>query len=181
MLGIVLCALVAIALLAVYIPGKPYWIIPFLIIFLIFFMSELNPEKFYNPKERSLELSEAKKDYEQYIQALKSTLNSCGIDSAQKRKVLKAECQTNLDKLAKPYNTISSNAYNMLIGVPLGAIVSSIIYKNEGDTVVIQIVFVILIGLCIIVFSKFIKYLCYFAEGHFKDRYLLESIHDYQY
>lgn len=120
-------------------------------------------------------------NYEQYIQELKAVLSSCGIDSSHKRKALKSECMASLEKQAKPYNTISANAYNILIGIPIGAIVSAIMYENNDSAALTQIVGLIMVGLLIIGFSKAFKTLTYYSDGHFKDRYLLEVLNELEY
>ena len=168
-------------MLTLFIPEKPYYFIPVLVVFLIPIILEFSCEKIYNTEERARELTEAKDTYEQYIQDLKSVLISCGIDSAPKRKTLKSECTARLEKQAKPYNTINANAYNILIGVPIGAIVSAIMYENNNSAVLTQNVVLIMLGLFIIGFSKAIKTLAYYSDGHFKDRYLLEALNELEY
>lgn len=181
MLAVLVGAMIAFVLLAVFAPGKPYYFIPIPIAFLIQIIVEFRCDKIYNAEERNRELTEIKGAYEQYIQGIKEVLNSCGIDSPQKRKALQAECKASLEKQAKPYNAVSSNAYNMLIGVPLGAIVSAIMYANGDRTVVAQILSVIILGLIVIGVSRAFKTLTYYSDGHFKDRYLLEVLNELEY
>ena len=181
MLTVLICSIIVFPLLALFIPEKPYYFIPVLVVFLVPIIWEFSCEKIYNTEERARELTEAKDTYEQYIQDLKSVLISCGIDSAPKRKTLKSECTARLEKQAKPYNTINANAYNILIGVPIGAIVSAIMYENNNSAALTQIVVLIMFGLLIIGFSKAFKTLTYYSDGHFKDRYLLEALNELEY
>lgn len=174
-------AMIAFVLLAVFFPKKPYCLISVPVALLIPIILEFRCEKIYNEEERKQELAEAKGAYEHYIQEIKTVLNSCGIDSAQKRKALKAECKTNLEKQAKPYSTIISNVYSTLIGVPLGAIISAIIYANSNDTAIVQIIGMIMFGLIIIGLCKAHKILLYYSEGYFKDRYLFEILDELEY
>ena len=181
MSGILFCSMIAFLLLVFFIPEKPYYFIPVPVVFLVPIILEFSCEKIYNAEERKRELTEAKEAYEQYIQDLKSIFISCGIDSASKRKTLKFECTARLEKQAKPYNTINTNAYNILIGVPIGAIVSAIMYENNDSAALAQIVGLIMFGLLIIGFSKAFKTLVYYSDGHFKDRYLLEVLNELEY
>ena len=167
--------------LMVFAPEGPYFLIPALIPCITQIVLEISRDKLYNAEERELELAEIRSSYETYIQELKEVLNSCGIDSAQKRKTLKAECNACLEMHAKPYSRISSNAYNMLIGVPLGAVISTIIYQNKDGAAMAQIVLLIMVGLIIIGLSKAFKTLLYYCDGHFKDCYLLEVLNELEY
>lgn len=181
LLFVMLGSLVSFIFLIVLIPEKPYCLLPALAPIIVQIISEFSCDRLYNAEERKRELTEIRDTYEKYIQELTEVLNSCGIDSAQKRKVLKAECHACLEKQAKPYNSVSSNAYNMLIGVPLGAIVSAIIYNNSNHAAMVQIIFLIEVGLIIIGLSKAFKTLSYYFDGHFKDRYLLEILNELEY
>ena len=181
MLAVLVGAMIAFVLLAMLAPGKLYYLIPAPIAFLIQIILEFRCDKIYNAEERNRELTEIKGAYEQYIKGIKEVLNSCGIDSPKKRKALQAECKANLEKQAKPYNIVSSNAYSMLIGVPLGAIVSAIMYANSDSTVIAQIISVIIFGLIVIGLSRAFKTLTYYSDGYFKDRYLLEVLNELEY
>lgn len=168
-------------LLAILIPEKPYSLIPAPIPYIAQLIFEVSCDKLYNAEERKLELTEIRSSYEAYIQELREVLSSCGIDSAQKRKNLKAECNACLEMQTKPYSNVSSNAYNMLIGVPLGAAISTIIYQNRDGAAVTKILSLIMVGLIIIGLCKVFKTLSYYRDGHFKDRYLLEVLNELEY
>lgn len=181
MLSTFVVSIIAFVLLIVIFPEKPYYLIPVPVTFLIPIIIEFRCEKIYNSEERNHELTEMKGAYEHYIREIKTVLDFCGINSVQKRNTLKAECKANLEKHAKPYNTIMSNAYSMLVGVPLGAIVSAIIYANSNDTAVTQMIVMIMFGLTVIGLCKFYKMLAYYSDGYFKDRYLLEVLDELEY
>lgn len=181
MLAVLASAMIAFVLLAFFAPETPFYLIPVLIAFLIQIILEFRCDKIYNAEERNRELTEIKGAYEQYIQEIKEVLNSCGIDSPKKRKTLQAECKVRLEKQAKPYNVVSSTAYSMFIGVPLGAIVSAIMYANGESIVVAPILCVIIFGLIVIGVSRAFKTLTYYSDGHFKDRYLLEVLNELEY
>lgn len=181
MLSMLVASIITFVLLVVFFPKKLYYLIPVPITFLVPIILEFRCEKIYNTEERNHELAEIKGVYEHYIQEIKTVLDSCGINSSQKRNALKTECKANLEKHAKPYSAIMSNAYSMLVGVPLGAIVSAIIYANSNDTAVVQMIVMIMFGLIVIGLCKVHKMLAYYSDGYFKDRYLLEVLNELEY
>ena len=70
----------------------------------------------------------------------------------------------------------------MLIGVPLGAFISALIYKSEkSDIIIEQLVVIILFGLMIIGVASVIKKITYYSDGHFKDQYLLDVLCELEY
>ena len=174
-------SMIAFIILVYAFPEKPYYLIPCAAAFIVTAIWEFRSERIYNAGERYRELEEVKNNYLQYIRNVKGVLSSCGIDSREKLDALKNECNARLDSHAKPYKSVSSTTYNMLISVPLGAVVSSIIYRNSGDAAVAQIVGLLMFGLMIIGFCKGFKALSFYADGYFKDRYLLEVLNELDY
>ena len=81
----------------------------------------------------------------------------------------------------KSHNAIVSNVYSICVGVPLGAIVSAIIYANGNDAAVAQMIVMIMFGLTVIGLCKVYKMLAYYSDGYFKDRYLLEALDELEY
>lgn len=180
-ISLLLVSMIAFIILVYVFPGKPYYLIPCAAAFTVTSIWEFRSERIYNANERYRELEEVKHNYLQYIRNIKGVLNSCGIDSREKLDALKNECNARLDSHAKPYKSVSSTTYNMLVSVPLGAVVSSIIYRNSGDAAVAQIVWLLMVGLMIIGFCKVFKALTFYADGYFKDRYLLEVLRELDY
>lgn len=174
-------SMIAFIILVYAFPEKPYYLIPCAAAFIVTAIWEFRSERIYNAGERYRELEEVKNNYLQYIRNVKGVLNSCGIDSREQLDALKNECNARLASHAKPYKSVSSTTYNMLISVPLGAVVSSIIYRNSGDTAVAQIVGLLMFGLMIIGICKGFKALSFYADGYFKDRYLLEVLNELDY
>ncbi len=174
-------SMIAFIILVYAFPEKPYYLIPCAAAFIVTAIWEFRSERIYNAGERYRELEEVKNNYLQYIRNVKGVLNSCGIDSRKKLDALKNECNVRLASHTKPYKSVSSTTYNMLISVPLGAVVSSIIYRNSGDTAVAQIVGLLMFGLMIIGICKGFKALSFYADGYFKDRYLLEVLNELDY
>lgn len=180
-MALLLVSMIAFIILVYVFPGKPYYLIPCAAAFTVTAIWEFHSERIYNAGERYRELEEVKHNYLQYIRNVKGVLDSCGIDSREKLDALKKECNARLDSHTKPYKSVSSTTYNMLVSVPLGAVVSSIIYRNSGDTAVAQIVGLLMFGLMIIGICKGFKALSFYADGYFKDRYLLEVLNELDY
>ncbi len=181
LLSILIVACVAFVLLVVLFPQHPYYLIPVPVALLIPIVLEFRCEKIYNSEERNHELAEIRGAYEHYIQEIKVVFNSCGINSPQKRAVLKEECKASLEGQTKSHNAIVSNVYSICVGVPLGAIVSAIIYSHNNDIEVTPMIAMIMLGLIIIGFCKLHKIFMYYSEGYFKDRYLLNILDELEY
>ena len=111
---------------------------------------------------------------------IKRVLDKNGIDTAQKRELLKNECIEILDKHKQKYISVKSRVFDMLIGVPLGALISSLIYQNN-TSVINQILVIIMLGLIIIGFSNIIKKIKFYSDGYFKDKHLLDVLNEVQY
>ena len=70
----------------------------------------------------------------------------------------------------------------MLVGVPLGAFISALIYKSESADVIIgQLIAIIIMGLMIIGVANIFKKITYYSDGHFKDQYLLDVLNELEY
>lgn len=174
-----LCFIIGFILVALY-PQKLWYAIPSGVCYIIFVVSEYNSEKFYNPLERTKELSESKSTYDEYTKNIIKVLNECGIDNENKRKMLKEECKNKLALHSKTHNIVNSKVYDMLIGVPLGALISSLIYKSEEE-ILTPILGLIIIGVMIIIFSKVVRQLRYYSDGYFKDQYLFNVLNEVEY
>ena len=180
-LAVIVFALIAFAVLLITIPGSWYCAIPVVTVFLVSFIAEYHKDKMYNLDQRKKELSEGNELYNQYITAIKKVLMDCGIDNMLKQQKLKCECEARLKAQEKPYNSISSRVFDMLIGVPLGALISSFMYKGIGDAPAVQMVALIMCGLIIICCAKGVKTMIYFSDGYFKDQYLLNVLCELEY
>lgn len=172
--------LIACILLPILRPSTFYYFIPAGILFLIIIISEFYGENLYNSSEREKELSEISKDYNDYITYIKSVLKEHEIINEKQREALKKECTDILMSHYQKYNSVKSKVYNMLIGVPLGAFISTLIYK-DGNTVINQIVGIILVGLVILAISNVIRMVSYYSDGRFKDQHLLNVLNELEY
>jgi uncharacterized membrane protein YcaP (DUF421 family) len=68
----------------------------------------------------------------------------------------------------------------MLIGVPLGALISSIIYNQDANSLE-GIIVLILLGLFIIIGSQIGRKISFYSDGYFKDRHLLNILRELEY
>lgn len=181
MLILMFVSIAAYTILALIFPEKLYCLIPAAVVFIVPIIWEFSYDKIYNADERKHEIEATRANYEQYIRNVIDVLHSCGIDSPKKLDALKSECKTRLDAQSKPYKAVNSTVYSMLIGVPLGAIVSSIIAQNTGNTAITKIIGLIMFGLIIIVICNVLKAYFYYSNGRFKDHYLLDVLNELDY
>ena len=134
----------------------------------------------YNSSERKKEIDTNNEYYNSYMKKIIRVFKSHGIVNNTQRKSLKEECSKILLNNEKRYNLVNSKIYDILIGVPLGALISSLIYKND-EALTAQIICIIVIGAFGLLFTKVIKKLIYYSDGHFKDRFLLNILNELEY
>lgn len=184
--AILICMLVC--MLSVFIlvfcfPRMAYLsLIPGGIVLLLSVVSELLSDKMYNPSERQKELDERATCLNEYVLSIHNILVSHGITTKEHRDFLRQECKSQLEKHGKSYESVSSRTFEMLISVPLGALVSALIYKSESaDVVIAQIVFLLLLGLAALGVAHTAKKVTFYSEGHFKDQFLLQALSELSY
>lgn len=159
-----------------------YSLIPIGIILLLSIGSEFLSDKMYNPSERQKELDERAICLNQYIHSINNVLISHGITTKEQRDLLQKECENQLENHSKSYTAVSNRTFEMLIGVPLGALISALIYKSEStDIVISQIFFLLIIGFAVLGIAHTTKKLTFYSEGHFKDRLLLQALNELSY
>ncbi len=181
MLGVLLLAIFILVIISIINYRSPYVFIPVIMIVLVSIFSQIPREKYlFNLSARADELSEQMQYYEQYISDIWSILRDYGINSSEKVMKLKTECEIALKIHEDKFTRINSKIADMLIGVPLGALIASIIYA-DSDVVPIGIGVLILIGLIVIGVVKLIRSISYYSEGYFKDKYLLDAINELEY
>ncbi len=161
-------------------PNTIYWIIPLAMITVLSVIVEVKSESMYNPSERKKEIDTNNEYYNSYIKKITKIFKSHGIVNSKQIKTLKEECSKALSNNEKQYRLVNSKIYDILIGVPLGALISSLIYKNN-EAIVEQIICIMAIGGLGLIFTKAIKKLLYFSDGHFKDQFLLNVLNELEY
>ena len=162
-------------------PSNPYLLVPMGLIIIIAIVSQLPREKhLYHESARKKELEYLQEGYQQYISEILQILKKYDIDSVEKVSQLKHECEDALKSQKEKYSTIGNKIFDMLIGVPLGALIASMIYS--GLNVVLTSVFsVIFIGIAIAGLNKVVQAVFFYTEGYFKDKYLLDVLNELNY
>ncbi|MDF2503028.1 hypothetical protein [Clostridium sp.] len=153
----------------------------FSIIVMVLLFSQISRERYlYNESERANELSQKMQGYEQYVSEVWKILQDCSIDTPEKVQNLKTECEKTLKIREDKFMKINSKIVDMLIGVPLGALIASLIYA-DSKAAPITIGTIILGGLAILGILKLVYLISYYSEGYFKDKYLLEALSELDY
>ena len=181
MLGSLLIATISLLIIEILNIKSPFICIPIIVIVLVSVLSQISREKYlYNDSARANELSEKIQDYEQYVSGVWDILRNHGIDTPENVMKLKTECETTLKMHEDKFTKINSRIVDMLIGVPLGALIASIIYADSA-AVPEAIGGIILFGLITLAIIKLIRSINYYSEGYFKDKYLLDAINELDY
>lgn len=174
-----LCVIVGFFLVAVF-PDKLFCVMPISIELLLLVIGEFMGEKKYNSVEREKELKERREQYDEYVNSINKVLCEVGINNRDLRGRLKMECKNKIELYEKSYSSISGRVFEMLVGVPLGAFISSLIYKND-TAITEQIAGLVIIGVMIIIFVRVAKKAKYFIGGYFKDQFLLSVLNEVEY
>jgi ABC-type multidrug transport system fused ATPase/permease subunit len=181
MLALLLLSIISLVIILVIYPNSPFVLIPMACVFLIIILISVQREKhIYNQSVRAQEISEIEENYKEYVMNVLNTLASYGIDTPDKLHKLREECKSELKKYEEKLDRVNSKIFDMLIGVPLGALVASLIYSNS-NTIPVAIVAIIIIGLVLLGLTRLIGYIEYYSEGYFKDKYLFEAINELDY
>ena len=181
LIEMLVCLITYIALF-LFLPGTFYWLIPVGGTLMLSIIGELFGSCMYNTLERKREIEEHSANLEVYIENIQTTLSGHGISTKDQRDVLRKECEQQLSIHSTNYKSVSSKVFDMLVGVPLGAFISALIYKSEStDIVTSQLFVVVILGLMIIGVSNILKKITYYSDGHFKDQYLLDVLNELEY
>lgn len=181
LLLMVLCLLSLVVLTLIF-PNKFYYLIPTAVFAVIVILVELFGHRMYNSSEREKEKAEQNANLEEYVRDVESVLKSNGINTKEQISALKQECHQRIDLYKEKCKSINSKIYDVAIGVPLGAWVSAIIFKSSSeDTLITNIIAVILLGFMIIGIVNAVNQLRYYSKGYFKDQYLLDALNELEY
>lgn len=166
--------------LSLCLPNKGWYFIPMIILIILSIISEIQGESLYNSAERKEEIDKQGKCYDEYVKNIITVLNSNGLYTKEQWSQLKEECKLKLESHESSYKSIGNQIYNILIGVPLGALISSLIYKNS-DAVVKSIIGIIILGIVCILIIKILKKITFYTDGYFKDEYLMSALCELDY
>ena len=181
LLLMILC-LVSLVVLTLAFPNKFYYLIPTIVCGVLIILIEFFGHRMYNSSEREKEKEKQNETLESYVRGAENVLKYHGINTKEQISALKQECQQRIDLYKEKCKSVSSKIYDVAIGVPLGAWVSAIIFKSSSeDTLITNIIAVILLGLMIIGIVKVVDKLRYYSEGYFKDQHLLDVLNELEY
>ncbi|MFT3983754.1 MAG: hypothetical protein QM697_07590 [Lachnospiraceae bacterium] len=181
MLGLMVVSLIWMIVLLISNPATPFIFFPISLIIVISILIQIPKEKYlYKESVRKEELEGLYDSYQLYISCIWNILKKHDIDSPQKVLQLKLECETALAAQKERYDKIGSKIYDTLIGVPLGALIASIIYTGS-DVILTAIVWVVFIGIALAGFNKVIQAVYFYTDGYFKDKYLLDILNELNY
>ena len=173
-------SLFALIVLAIVVDNKLWCSIPLLIIIVCDKLWDSKAERFYNKEEREKELKSIDSAYEEYLKTVKNILINNGIDTREKCDCLKKECLSVFENREAKYSILNNRVFEITIGVPIGALISSII-SNSTDTIPIQTAAILLLGIVFYAFISFTKFITYHTDGYWKDEQLLNVLDEMEY
>ena len=160
---------------------SPYIFVPMVLIWVCPAGITIPREKYlYHASARTAELAELQQRYQLYTAEAWDILTECGIDSAEKLLSLKRECKAAIDEHAEKYNRMGRKIFDMLVGVPLGALISSVIHVG-GAVNIEMIVTVMSIGVTVGFLIKAARFFRNYTDGFFKDEYLMSVLNELDY
>ena len=162
-------------------PGTFWFLITIFLLICVSIISQVLREKYlYHEFVREEELEKLHEDYEQYVNDISKILDKHGVIGEKKIIQLKCECEAALKVHNQKYNKIGNKIFDMLIGVPLGALIASAIYA-ESSVNTKSVIIIIFAGIIFAAFNKIIQYLYFYTEGYFKDKYMLDILNELNY
>lgn len=150
------------------------------VLILSFILGVAKEKYIYHEEERKAELKTLQKNYAAFVNEIHKTLAMYNVDSKEHVEKLKAECKLLLDAHEAKHSGRSKKAFDMFIGVPLGAFVASIIYSGK-DADVAGIFAAICMGFVAWGMVQLYKMLQYYNESYNKDRHLLGILKELDY
>ncbi len=177
----VICSLISIAFILIFKFNTMLIYIFYFVIAIAFFVLEIPREdKIYHMEERNKEIQIKEHEYEKYINNVREILTKLGVNTPNMIEKLKEECEEILIKRNNRFSNITDRIIDMLIGVPLGALIASTIYadrktQNEGIALILSI------GLTLVIIIQIAKVWQYYTDENFKDKYLLNVLNELSY
>lgn len=149
--------------------------IPLVILIILVNIWEYKCEKSYNQKARKNELDTIDEKYKQYLNNTYIIFKNNGINTRKELAALKNECNFIFDKRENKFKILSNKIFELLIGVPIGALISSLVDKNDA-LLHTKTILILMLGISIYVIITTAKYISYYTEGYRKDRRLLDAV-----
>lgn len=181
MLGIMFSTLIPLLLRVVFYFDVIFTVFLLIIQVLVYVIySTIDEKHLYNENVRNDEISKLKLNNEECVLSIFRTLKANGIDSNFKFNVLLDECSNEVKSYIESVNKRKKTIYELLIGVPLGALVASVIYANNGAALE-SIVVLVVVGIISSIIHKIINSVIYRTELHYQDKYLLDCLNEIKY
>lgn len=180
MLALLLLSLVAMVVILLCPINELWSIIPSSVLFLCAIIMEYKFDSLLDKKAKKEEQDKYNDAYNEYIGKIEKILLNNGIDSLQKRTQLKKECSLALEKHESKYAFTKSKAFDFFIGVPIGALISSFMYK-ESNTLINETIMIMLIGIIVVFLVKLIRIITFYSDGYWKDKKLLNVLNEIEY
>lgn len=179
---LIVAILLLVSTIVIYVlPINYFWcLIPMILYIPCEMVMELKFDSLLNKPARNNEIEKQNNAYKEYIDQIQSVLMKNGIDTVSKRNLLKKECESVLSKYEARYAFVNNRAFDYLIGVPIGALISSLIHK-ESDTLFNVIIAIVFIGALLIGIVKIVKRIAFYKDGYFKDKQLLDALQEVEY
>ena len=164
----------------VILKNKLWSSIPLVILIILVNIWEYKCEKSYNQKARKNELDTIDEKYKQYLNNTYIIFKNNGINTRKELAALKNECNFIFDKRENKFKILSNKIFELLIGVPIGALISSLVDKNDA-LLHTKTILILMLGISIYVIITTAKYISYYTEGYRKDRRLLDAVMEMEY
>lgn len=179
---LIIAILLLVSTIVIYVlPINYFWcLIPMIFYVPCEIVMELKFDSLLNKKARNDEIEKQNNAYKEYIDQIQSVLRRNGIDTVSKRNLLKKECESVLEKYEAGYAFVNNRAFDYLIGVPMGALISSLIHK-ESNTFLNVIITIVFVGMLLIGIVKIMKKIAFYKDGYFKDKQLLDALQEVEY
>lgn len=179
-LVLTIVSFIAFIVMSIFVVNKLWCIFPLLIIILLTDLWDYKAEKFYNKDARKKELMSIDCDYENYLKSIYEILHNNGIESEKELNILIDECSKVLEKRDNRFQFIKSKAYEIFLGIPIGALITSLINQNSAEFP-IQIITALILGLLMYPLFSLAKFVSNYMNGYQKDQSLLKALNEMRY
>lgn len=179
-LVLTIVSFIAFIVMSIFVVNKLWCIFPLLIIILLTDLWDYKAEKFYNKDARKKELMSIDCDYENYLKSIYEILHNNGIESEKELNILIDECSKVLEKRDNRFQFIKSKAYEIFLGIPIGALITSLINQNSAEFP-IQIITALILGLLMYPLFSLAKFVSNYMNGYQKDQNLLKALNEMKY
>lgn len=176
----IILSLVALLFTAFFSTNKLWCSIPLVILVVLVNIWEYKCEKLYNQKAREKELNDIDEKYKQYLNNTYEILKKNGINTREQLLILKNECNIVFNERENKFKILNNKVFELFIGVPIGALISSLIDENN-IALSSKVIAILIFGLIIYGIVALTKYFSYYTEGYWKDQHLLDVVTEMEY